>query len=325
MNSFYYFWLDTIGVPAVQSELEFVAWLQQQVPPHRQCELQLGDDCAIVGAQNATVVTTDMLVEGVHFISAETSPQQIGRKLMAVNLSDLAAMAASPVAAVISIALPRAGGYQLAVELYQGLLPMAERYDVAIAGGDTNVWDGSLVANLTLLGTPHPRGSVLRNTARPGDAIVVTGSLGGSLAGKHFDFDPRIEEAILLRERYDSHAGMDITDGLAIDLSRLIAASGCGAIVDIDALPISEAANELAAAEKQGLSPTQHALHDGEDFELLLTLPAAEAKRLVADNPLSIPVTIVGEITTACELCQRDRQGAITPLLPHGYEHRTTS
>lgn len=309
----------------MQSELEFVAWLRQTVPAHRLCEIQLGDDCAILGAPNATVVTADMLVEGVHFNSAETTPRRIGRKLLAVNLSDLAAMAASPVAAVISLALPRAGGYQLAVELYQGLLPLSETYDVAIAGGDTNVWDGPLVVSLTLLGTPHPRGSIRRDSARPGDAIVVTGSLGGSLAGKHFDFDPRIEEAILLRDRYDLHAGMDITDGLAIDLWRLLTASGCGAVVDVDALPISPAAQELATSDKLDLSPIQHALHDGEDFELLLTLPRDEAARLLEDNPLSIPTTIVGEITSTREMLQRDAEGTTTPLLPEGFQHRTTS
>lgn len=266
-----------------------------------------------------------MLVEGVHFVSSEVSAQRIGRKLLAVNLSDLAAMAATPTAAVISLALPRSGGYRLAVELYEGLLPLATEFDVAIAGGDTNVWDGPLVINVTIFGDSHPCGSLRRDTARPGDAIVVTGDLGGSLLGKHFDFEPRVKEAIQLREQYDLHAGMDITDGLAIDLSRIIAASGCGAIVDVDLVPISKAAQEFSQRQGGNLSPLQHALNDGEDFELLLTLPHEEARRMVDDRPLEIPITILGTITTDGGLVQRDAQGTITPLLAKGFQHRTTS
>lgn len=270
------------------------------------------------------MVTTDMLVDGVHFVAAEVSAQRIGRKLLAVNLSDLAAMAATPTAAVVSVALPRHGGYQLAVELYEGLLPLAEQYDVAIAGGDTNVWDGPLVASITLFGDPHSKGSLRRDAAKPGDAIVVTGQLGGSLLGRHFDFDPRVKEAALLRDKYDLHAGMDITDGLAIDLSRVIAASGCGAIIDVDSVPIAEAAQELARGSGEQQSGLQHALHDGEDFELLLTLSPEEAQRMVTDQPLEIPITIVGEVTRGGGLHQRDGQGEVTPLPAEGYLHRTS-
>jgi len=313
----------TVVCPTVQSELEFVRWLQQRVPPHQRCDLQLGDDCAIVRVEHSTVVTTDMLVEGGHFLSKEVGPRRIGRKLLAVNLSDLAAMAARPAAAVISLALPRDDGYRLAIELYEGLLPLAQCHDVAIAGGDTNVWDGPLVVSLTLLGDPHPRGSLRRDTAVAGDVILVTGTLGGSLQGRHFDFEPRVDEAIRLRGDYDLHAGIDITDGLAIDLSRILSASRCGAIVDVDSVPISEAAQELARRADDELSPLQHALLDGEDFELLLTTSQDEAQRIVADAPLDIPITIIGEITPDGGMRQRDRQGHIAPLPADGYQHRT--
>ncbi len=265
-----------------------------------------------------------MLVEGVHFLSEEVSPRQIGRKLLAVNLSDLAAMAARPTAAVISLALPREGGYQLAVELYEGLLPLAARYDMAIAGGDTNVWDGPLVASLTLLGDPHPRGSLRRDGAVAGDAILVTGALGGSLQGRHLDFEPRLHEAQQLRENYELHAGIDITDGLAIDLSRILSASRCGAIIDVDSIPIAEAAQDLSRQARDEATPVQHALSDGEDFELLLTVSQEEARRMLADAPLDISLTIIGEITLGCEMRQRDRQRRITPLSADGYQHRTT-
>ncbi len=151
------------------------------------------------------------------------------REALAVNLSDLAAMAARPLAAVIALALPRHDALRIAQELYEGLLPLAERYGVAIAGGDTNSWDAPLAVAITLLGTPGPRGPLLRSGARPGDRILVTGAFGGSILDRHFDFEPRVHEALLLASRYDLHAGIDVSDGLSLDLSRLAAASGCGA------------------------------------------------------------------------------------------------
>src|SRR5271166_226116 len=212
-------------------EQQFIAWLRQRLPAHPLLHLGPGDDAAILrmAGIDKCVITVDLLTEGVDFLLAEVDARRVGRKALAVNLSDLAAMAARPLAAVVAVALPREGGRELAVQLYEGILPLAENYHLAIAGGDTNSWEGPLVLTATLLGQVTARGPLLRRGAMAGDRIVVTGAFGGSILGRQFDFEPRVNEALLLNERYELHAGMDISDGLAIDLSRLVQESGVGA------------------------------------------------------------------------------------------------
>ncbi len=216
-------------------EAEFLAWLRDQLPAHPRVPLGPGDDAALLqlAEHGDCVATVDMISDGVDFDLASTDPRRVGRKALAVNLSDLAAMAARPVAALVALSLPRHGALELARQLYEGLLPLAQRYKIAIAGGDVQTWDGPLVICITALGELTPRGALLRSGAQPGDAIVVTGSFGDSLSGKHLDFEPRIDEALLLHERYPLHAGMDVSDGLSLDLSRLCQASGCGAVINL--------------------------------------------------------------------------------------------
>ncbi|HEY1786267.1 MAG TPA: thiamine-phosphate kinase, partial [Pirellulales bacterium] len=210
-------------------ESSFIAWLRSVCPPHPALGVGLGDDAAVLAvAGGQLVITTDLLTEGVDFLLAEHDPRRIGHKALAANLSDLAAMAARPLAVVIALALPEPGSDQLARDLYAGMLPLAARYGVAIAGGDTNTWAGGLAISITAIGTPTARGPLLRSGARPGDRILVTGSLGGSILGRHFDFEPRVAEALLLADRYQLHAGIDVSDGLSLDLSRLASESGCG-------------------------------------------------------------------------------------------------
>ena len=177
------------------------------------------------------MLTVDLLTDGVDFELSKVSARCVGRKALAVNLSDLAAMAARPVAALDALALPRSGALELAKELFEGILPLAEKHGVAIAGGDTNTWDGPLVISVTLCGEVAA-GAVRRDGARPGDGIVVTGALGGSILGHHFDFEPRVAEALWLADRFTLHAGMDVSDGLSLDLWRMAQASGCGAVLD---------------------------------------------------------------------------------------------
>lgn len=287
-------------------EREFITQLRERLSPHPLLKLGIGDDAAILSLGQAAdvVVTTDLLAEGTHFLSAEQNLARIGQKALAVNLSDLAAMAARPVGAVIAIALPRNGignrsPLEVATRLYDGILPLAAQFDMPIAGGDTNTWDGPLVIAVTALGAVTPRGPLLRSAAQVGDSIYVTGTLGGSLAGKHLDFTPRVAEALELAERYELHAGMDITDGLAIDLDRLVTASNCGAVLDLAVIPIAPAACGLAGA-----------LGDGEDFELLLTT------RDILPN-----CTRIGEIIADPGLWSRDATGAVTRLPVTGYLH----
>jgi len=304
-------------------ETELIAYLRQRIGSHKALRLGIGDDAAVIrmGGADECVMTVDMLMDHVDFELAGADPRRVGRKALAVNLSDLAAMAARPLAGVVALALPRLGGMALAVELYEGMLPLAEQYGLAIAGGDTNSWDGPLVLSVTLLGRPGRRGPLLRSGARPGDRILVTGSFGGSILGRHFDFSPRVNEALLLHERYRLRAGIDVSDGLSIDLARLADASGCGAEMEMAAVPVAEAARRLADQRSDGSTPLDHALSDGEDFELILAVAPEEAARALAEQPLGVPLTEIGRFVAERGLWQLDESGGRRPLAPKGYLH----
>ncbi|MGD9647160.1 MAG: thiamine-monophosphate kinase [Pirellulales bacterium] len=304
-------------------EDELIAWLKQHLPAHRDQSVPLGDDAAVLrwGAGPGCVITVDVVMEGVDFHLAEVAAERVGRKSLAVNLSDLAAMAARPRAAVVGLVLPNRGGAELAKRLYAGMLPLAERYELALAGGDINSWNGPLVVSVTVIGEETARGPLRRDGARSGDAIVVTGAFGGSRLGKHLDFEPRVHEALLLAERYTLHAGIDVSDGLSLDLARLCEASRCGAVLDTARVPVDRAAAEWARQLGDGSTPLDHALADGEDFELILALRADEAARLVAEQPLDIPVTLIGEFVAERGLWQRDADGIVAPLAPRGFQH----
>lgn len=308
-------------------ERDLVRWLTQRIPSHPRLLVGLGDDAAIVRLpdQSHLVATTDMLMDGVDFELAKHDPRRIGRKALAVNLSDLAAMAAEPVAALVALALPRQGGEALAKELYEGLLPLAAEFDCPIAGGDTNSWDGPLVISITAFGAVPPARRWRRSGARPGDAILVTGSFGGSILGKQFDFRPRLREALWLAEHSQVHAAIDVSDGLSLDLSRLCEASGCGAALTLSNIPITKAARELAAQKNDGSTPLDHALADGEDFELILAVPADAASELLESQPLATPLTMIGNFIEQPGLFAVGPDLRMQPLAVRGYEHRLDS
>ena len=308
-------------------ESELFTWLLENLPPNPRLSVGLGDDAAVLaGSISAeTVVTTDMLTEGVDFVLEDVDPRQVGHKALGVNLSDLAAMAARPVAVLVSLVLPRSGSSQLgplelAIALYEGMLPLAARFECSIAGGDTNTWDGPLVLSVAALGETTASGPLTRSGAQLGDQLLVTGRLGGSILGKHLQVEPRIPEALLLHERYPVHAGIDISDGLALDAFRLAKASGWGAFLDTAAVPLAAAAQRLS--QRDGRTAVEHALGDGEDFELLLAAPSQGAEQILADQPLEIPITRVGELVETPGLWQWGAAGERVPLEPQGYQHR---
>ena len=305
-------------------ESELIAYLRRRIPPHPLLRLGAGDDAAVLRVEELDdcVMTVDMLMDHVDFELAAVDPRRVGYKALAVNLSDLAAMASRPLAGVVALALPRTGGMELAQNLYEGLLPLAERYGVAIAGGDTNSWDGPLAISVTLLGMLTEHGPLRRNGARPGDQILVTGSFGGSILGHHLDFQPRVEEALLLADRYQPHAGIDVSDGLSIDLAHLVQESGCGAVVRTHAVPVADDAHRLAESLADGSTPLDHALGDGEDFELILAVGPEEARRILADQPLEVPITAIGEFIDQEGLWQVDVAGRRRRLTPQGWQHR---
>jgi len=303
-------------------ESEFLAWLRSRASATPPVLVGIGDDAAVLEvASRQCVVTTDMVMDGVDFRLDECDPWQVGRKALAVNLSDLAAMAARPKAVFVSLAIPSTLSLTTVQRICEGIFDLASEFRVCVAGGDTNVWQDHLAISITALGEPTSRGALLRSGARAGDTILVTGELGGSILGRHFDFPPRVAEAIALHERYELHAGIDVSDGLTLDLSRLAAASGCGAMIDLDSVPVSAAAFRLSQQAPAEGSPLDHALGDGEDFELILAVSPAEAARLLRDQPLLIPITRIGEMTAEPGLWQRTSAGDRLPLTPRGYEH----
>jgi thiamine-monophosphate kinase len=305
-------------------EAEFINWLRTRTPGHPELILGIGDDAAVLrpAGPGGIVVTSDMLMDGVDFVLGACRAEEIGRKALAVNLSDLAAMACRPLAIIVSVALPQVGAAELARDLYSGILALAAEFGVALAGGDTNTWDSPLVISVTALGQCTARGPLRRDGAQPGDAILVTGRFGGSILGRHFTFTPRVREALALHEQYTLHAGIDVSDGLSLDLHRLAAASGCGAALVLDSIPLDPAAGQLAAQRGDRVTPLEHALSDGEDFELILTLPPDEAERLLRDQPLLIPLTCIGQIVPEPGLWQRLPTGTLAPLAPRGFVHR---
>jgi thiamine-monophosphate kinase len=306
-------------------ELELVEWLEQNLPAGEGVKLALGDDAAVLAASTAdSVVTTDMVTDGVDFILEQTDPRRVGHKALGVNLSDLAAMAAKPLAAFVSLVLPKQGtskltALELAIELYRGMIPFAQQHGIVIAGGDTNTWDGPLAINITAIGTVTASGPLTRNGGKVGDQILVTGSLGGSILGKHLDVEPRVAEALLLHERYTLHAGLDISDGLGLDAARLAKASGCGIMLDPMLFPISAAACRLS--EQSGHTPVDHAWGDGEDFELLLAVPPDAARQILSDQPLGIPITRIGELIPDRGLWEHLPDGHRKLHEPTGFQH----
>lgn len=285
--------------------------------------LGIGDDAALLSDRadgEFSVVTTDSLMDGVHFELDKVDARRIGRKLVNVNLSDLAAMGAKPETLFLSLCLPMDSQHTtdfLASEIFEGVCEVAEEYEVALAGGDTNCWSGPLVLHLTAIGKTEGQASWLRSNAQPDDLIVVTGKLGGSILGKHLDFKPRLDLVEPLKSCDAVHAAMDISDGLSVDLLRMCDASRCGAILELDQIPVSD--NSRALAEQTEKLPVEHAMGDGEDFELLLAVPPSKLDELRnavgAENAF-----VCGTFTSRTGLWARDG-GKIRQLTSSGYVH----
>ncbi len=307
-------------------EHELIDWLRGRTKRAAGVRIGIGDDGAILtpSAGCEFVVTTDMLMDGVDFLWGEHDPVLIGRKCLAVNLSDLAAMAARPVAAFVSLALPRLFSLEQVKMLMGGMLDLAANFEMEIAGGDTNSYDGPLVVSVTAMGEAPLGRAWTRNGAKVGDRILVSGALGGSLLEHQFTFTPRVREALAWREAIEIHAAIDISDGFSLDLSRLLKASGVGAIVEESRIPISDAAQSMSLAGS-GKSPLAHALGDGEDFELILCAAPDVTERILEFSRQDGQTLIdVGRVTEGREILLRTLKGAVALLPISGYEHRLT-
>jgi len=307
------------------NELELIAKLTRALPTNESVVTGAGDDCAVLDLgvpDQLLLFKTDAVVEGFHF-KRETPPEKIGRKALARGLSDIAAMAGTPTAALVTIALPQSFESEFVAKIYDGMNALAREHGVAIVGGETTTIPERILISIALLGTV-PRGKqILRSGAIAGDAIFVTGELGGSLAQRHLDFEPRMAEARWLAEHFPIHAMIDLSDGLAGDLRHILNAGSVGAELLKSAIPVSRAA-KLSARQSSTAKPAfVAALTDGEDFELLFTVASKDAVPLLdawKKEFCELPLTCIGKIIATEGLHIRDKQGA-RPLNVHGYEH----
>ena len=297
------------------NEFELIARLTKTLPTNKSVCVGVGDDCAVLdlGVPDKLILfKTDAVVESVHF-TRETPPEKIGRKALARCLSDIAAMAGTPTAALVTIALPKDFDAEFVAKIYEGLNTLAEKYSVAIVGGETTTNPERILISIALLGTV-PRGQqFLRSGAKVGDAIFVTGELGGSIAEKHLEFEPRLAEARWLAQHFPVHALMDLSDGLAGDLPHILKASGVGAHILKSAVPVARAA-KLQARANVGAKPAFiAAMTDGEDFELLFTIASKDAVKLLdawkKDFP-GVKLCCVGKIVEGEGFVIRDRMGS---------------
>jgi len=282
-----------------------------------------GDDMALVGlgGESQCLLTIDALLEGTHFDLSKATPKQVGYKAMAVSLSDAAAMAAKPVCALAWAGLPESRNMAFAKDLSAGMADAAEKFACPIVGGDITSWNQPLVTVGTAL-VARPAGiiPIRRSGAKPGDLLFVTGELGGSVLGRHLAFTPRVTEARQLAALVTIHAMIDLSDGLSTDLGHIARESGVAAEIMADTIPVSEDAKRLA--KEDGRTPLDHALNDGEDFELLLAVEPVDAQDLLKQNPLtSARLTHIGRVLEGGGVSLVAADGSRAALDPGGYEH----
>jgi thiamine-monophosphate kinase len=293
-------------------EFDFIAWLRAQQTASALVRVPAGDDLAVLNwpAEDLLLVGVDQVLDGVHFDSAVHSPRQIGAKVMNRNLSDCAAMACLPAAAVVSAALPKGTSLEYAKELYLGMKEAGEAFDCAIVGGDTGSWAGRLALSLTILGRSAGVTPVTRSGAQPGQRIYVTGPLGGSVLGRHMTFVPRVAEARQIAATGRVRAMIDLSDGISRDLGHICRESGVGAVIYAERIPVHLDAGRMGRA---GWSPLEHALHDGEDYEVLYV-----AEGEMPPETLGI---FVGMTTAEPGVRLRTPGGGDVPLEVKGWEH----
>ena len=309
------------------NEFELISKLTKSLPSGPNVVVGAGDDCAVLDfgvPDKLLLFKTDAVVEGIHF-DKNSPPEKVGRKALARCLSDIAAMAGTPTAAVVTIGLPENFKPETVEKIYDGLGALAKKHGVAIVGGETTANPERIFISIALLGTVGREKQILRSTAKAGDAIFVTGELGGSSAGKHLDFEPRLAEARWLADNFSLHAMIDLSDGLAGDLRHILKASGVGAELLKSAIPISRAAKEIARKNPFIKTALTAALTDGEDFELLFTIASRDAVTPLDAWKKRFPklkLSCIGKIVSGGGILIRDKAGS-HKLDAHGYEHFT--
>lgn len=280
-------------------EFGLIRALSRNLRPSRRVFLGIGDDCAAVAPSrpgHLLLLTCDPVIEDIHFDSTATA-YQIGWKAMARNLSDIAAMGGTPLYALVSASLPRGIKVARALEIHRGVKAAAKRYGVDLVGGDTSHNLHGIHLTITLVGEVARSELVTRSGASAGHLVCITGSLGASLQGKHLRFSPRIEEGRFLAKHFKPSAMMDLSDGLASDLQRIGEASKVGFEIWGNRLPLSP---ELRAEDLSPSKAIARAMQDGEDYELLFTLPKKQWLPLKKawQKKFRIPLTTIGIVRT---------------------------
>jgi len=268
-----------------------------------------GDDCAVLKFDKNTyqLFTCDMLIEGVDFTPGE-KPYLIGRKSIAVSISDIAACAGLPRYCLVSLGIPLKTSVDFIDRLFKGMLDITRQYKINLAGGDLSRSE-KLIIDVSMLGIVEKKYLALRSGAKTGDIIFVTGELGGSILGKHLKFKPRLKEARFLVKNFKVNAMIDISDGLASDLGHILEQSSAGALIYADLIPVSKQARGL-----------NDALYMGEDFELLFTLSREEAKKIL--NKRLTDFKPIGEIVDKkLGLRLIDKRNKERIIKPKGFKH----
>lgn len=326
-------------------EFGLIARIKEKLPPQAQGVIKgIGDDGAIcsLAKDKALVSTVDLLVEGIHFDLTYTSPYFLGRKSLAVNLSDLAAMGAKPLYALISIALPSCLKVEFVDEFISGFLEVAKENEVSLIGGDTSASPDKLFISVTLLGEGAKEQLVCRQGALVGDDIYITGTLGDSLWGmkilqqkkgrpfsaaesflvsRHLNPTARVKEGQIIAQRNLAHAMIDVSDGLLSDLGHICTESKVGATIWAEEIPLSSSLKRLA--QEKGEAPWKMALMGGEDYELLFTAPAEKAAEIRELNKeWDCGVTKIGQIEILAHgLVVKNAHGVIDIHQCRGYDH----
>lgn len=329
------------------SESEIIARLRKRAGVNDEVVLGIGDDAAVIKTTGGKdlIACCDLMVEGVHFRTEWTPPRLLGRKALAVNLSDVAAMGGVPKFAMMSIALPHWCSSEFVDELFEGMLQLANASGVSIIGGDTSSSRDSLFIDVSVIGECESGKAVTRRGANVGDRIYVSGSLGASALGlslledgfrlddsqdisdarrqavlKHLSPEPQLKLGRAIGEAGLATAMIDISDGLSTDLGHILDESSVGAIIHAAAIPVAECVLPVASGAS-GIDPLSLALNGGEEYELLFTVRPENDEQVIAlAEALSARITAIGEIVAEKSL-NLERAGAFESIQPSGYEH----
>lgn len=330
------------------SESEIISNLRRLARTSDAVPVGIGDDAAVISgiAGKDLLACCDLMVEGVHFCIDWASPRLIGRKALAVNLSDIAAMGGVPRFALISAALPHKCSEEFVSELFAGIFQLADDTGVLIVGGDTSSSRDSIFIDVSVIGECDTGKAITRGGAKPGNIIYVTGSLGGSALGlmlveqglrlnvsssrdddprqqavlRHLSPEPQLKFGCTIGEAGLATAMIDISDGLSTDLWHILDESNCGAAIQASAIPIANCVRRVAP-ELPGIDPLKLALNSGEEYELLLTASPENHERIFAiTRKLDVSITAIGEIVAGKQL-QLNLDNEVIPIEPSGYQH----